>query len=768
MKRSIIISAIALAATASCVSPRTDADLLCSKEFVGYTDAEVQTRTSLGSGYGIIWEEDDCIKVFSDSDPTGTVFSDITLENGGRKAVFKGFTQPAQEYLAVYPAQDDAVFNAEDRSVTITLPTVQTATEGSFADKANPAIATTGSDDLYFRNIGAILAIKCPTAYASSLMLRSRDKSLTMSGKAVISHKENAPEIIEVIEGKDYVELTGLGSTSYGKTFYLTAYPAQYKGFDIIITNWARTHRCVISSSRNLTLERNGNILLYDGEFIGWNAPMPPVSVKAAVEADGTVSVSWNGISDETICKGYRILTRQSGTEDVPETAALAAHDETSASISGLQEECSYDIGVQAIGSEQRYDSETVWFTGLDIPVCRMYDWEKARKDIPFFADLDLLAGGITTKTPNTWNEARLKPHVTFTDENGTEQWLHEAFLYIGGEDAQTNSTLSITSAKIKSADQESWKRFADWWLSEGSVTDVLDHTIANAISRIGEPSYRHKVVMTMPDPVMLEYFYDKQSSTTYWGSIDGRQLDFSSTADQILAYEWYIDYVRKAWNKAAPEHLELAGFYILSEVLVAKPEGWNYKYKRWDKILPSVAEYLHGMKYGLYWIPYYQADGYDMTEKLGIDYTWMQPNEYWDYPEKKQKKSWTWTFDTMGTYGHGMEIEFEGSHGEAGWSQYEEGVARTSSSILETVRTSYDAQGTPKGSPNPQAARNKQLLRDYMDKFKEAGYYGKARIATYSGTDAMYELATSPDAKDREMYLEYCRFITGNPLRNN
>ena len=30
MKRSLIISAIALAATASCVSPRTDADLLCS------------------------------------------------------------------------------------------------------------------------------------------------------------------------------------------------------------------------------------------------------------------------------------------------------------------------------------------------------------------------------------------------------------------------------------------------------------------------------------------------------------------------------------------------------------------------------------------------------------------------------------------------------------------------------------------------------------------------------------------------------------------
>ena len=58
------------------------------------------------------------------------------------------------------------------------------------------------------------------------------------------------------------------------------------------------------------------------------------------------------------------------------------------------------------------------------------------------------------------------------------------------------------------------------------------------------------------------------------------------------------------------------------------------------------------------------------------------------------------------------------------------------------------------------------QLLRDYMNNFKEAGYYGKARIATYSGTNAMYELGTSSDENDRQMYLEYCRFIVNSPLR--
>ena len=429
--------------------------------------------------------------------------------------------------------------------------------------------------------------------------------------------------------------------------------------------------------------------------------------------------------------------------------------------IGGLTKETEYTIyGVGAL--KNKYGK----IQSFTITTPSLYSWEAAREDLLTFADLDLLPGGVANKTPSTWDENRLKPHVTFTDANGREQWLHEAFLFIGGVDDERGTILCIPDGNSKSAGKDSWKDFADYWLKEGGVVDALDQTIANGISRIGAPSFKHKIVMTMPDPIMLEYFSDKNSSTAYWGGAFGRQLDFKNTSDQVLAYRWFIDYVREQWAKAAPEHLELAGFYVLSEILVAKPDGWNYQYKRWDQILPHVSDYLHEMKYALHWIPYYKADGYDMTDKLGIDYTWLQPNKYWDYPEKKQKKEWSWVFNSMDKYGHGMEIEFEGSHGESGWSQYEEGVARTSSSILETVRTNNDAQGTAKGKPNPQAARNKALLREYMNQFKKAGYYGKARIATYSGTNAMYELATSPDQKDKEMYLEYCEFIVNNPLR--
>ena len=429
--------------------------------------------------------------------------------------------------------------------------------------------------------------------------------------------------------------------------------------------------------------------------------------------------------------------------------------------IGGLTKETEYTI--YAVGALEGKFGKIEKFT---ITTPSHYHWEASREELLTFADLDLLPGGHSNKTPREWDENRLKPHVMFTDTQGKEHWLHEAFLLIGSVDDNRGTIMCIAEGQNRSGAKDSWEDFAKWWFKAGGTIESLDRTIANGISRIGAPSFKHKIVMTMPDPIMLEYFYDKTSSTTYWGEAFGKKLDFKNTSDQVLAYRWFIDYIRELWEKAAPEHLELAGFYILSEILVAKPSGWNYQYKRWDQIIPHVSTYLHEMKYGLYWIPYYQADGYDMTAQLGIDYTWLQPNKYWDYPEKKQKKSWSWVFNSMATYGHGMEIEFEGSHGEAGWSQYEEGVARTSSSILETVRTSNDAQGTAKGKPNPQAARNKALLREYMSEFKKAGYYGKARIATYSGTNAMYELATSSDAKDVEMYLEYCDFIINNPLR--
>ena len=255
---------------------------------------------------------------------------------------------------------------------------------------------------------------------------------------------------------------------------------------------------------------------------------------------------------------------------------------------------------------------------------------------------------------------------------------------------------------------------------------------------------------MTAPDPIMYERFTDKQSSTTYWGVLDGKLLDFSRVEDQIKAYEWFADLVREKFNALGAQHLELAGFYILSEELVARSSGYNYSSKRWDRILPYFAEYLHQRNEGLYWIPYLKADGTDMWKELGIDCAWLQPNYYWDYNNEKPISE---TFKIIDAQGMGMELEFEYS-------------------MVEEVMKTPGIMGPDGAGRFVFALKDVPSLRarfrQYMSGFKSAGLYGERPIALYSGSNAMWQLAVSKENDDIAMYRELCRFITGNPLRGN
>ena len=381
-----------------------------------------------------------------------------------------------------------------------------------------------------------------------------------------------------------------------------------------------------------------------------------------------------------------------------------------------------------------------------------LYSWEQGRDGAPSFADITLCTGGGIPNSnawftiPEDWSQERFGPHVSFEDESG-EHWLFEAFLAITGIDMQGRN-FGINPNGRTSAGKESWEALASYWLDKGGAFEQLDKAISSVATRIGNPTSKRHVVMVMPDPVMFERFTDKSSSTTYWGALDGNLLDFSRIDDQIRALEWYIELVRSKFNALGAKNLQLSGFYILSEELVAKPEGFNYKYKRWDRILPPVAEYLNARNEGLYWIPYLGADGTDMWQSLGIDFAWLQPNYYWDYNGDKPISK---AFAAMKNYGMGMELEFE-------YSMVEE-VMKTSGIMGPDGAGNYVF--TLKDVPSLRSR-----FREYMDGYKSAGLYGKKPIALYSGSNAMYQLAKSKEKDDIAMYMELCRFITENPLR--
>ena len=274
----------------------------------------------------------------------------------------------------------------------------------------------------------------------------------------------------------------------------------------------------------------------------------------------------------------------------------------------------------------------------------------------------------------------------------------------------------------------------------------ALDACIDAAAERIGNPPTKRGIIFSLPDPVYFEHYSNamkgENMNTVYWGEIDGAEMDFARTEDRVKAYLWLVDAVRAKFAQKRYEHIELIGFYVLSEEL-SVPGSFRYEYKEHDKTIKAVADYCHSVNEGFYWVPYAMAPGIEYSKDFGFDLVVMQPNYYWT----DARWSWDEIEDKIRECGLGMELEFEGTHGEP-----------LTSSILSNLKT---------GEPNPYSERNKARFLEYLDNARTRGLLGDVPFVLYSGTNGLYEIATSQDAADQEVYDELCRFIIENRSKN-
>ncbi|WP_290535764.1 DUF4855 domain-containing protein [Alistipes sp.] len=356
------------------------------------------------------------------------------------------------------------------------------------------------------------------------------------------------------------------------------------------------------------------------------------------------------------------------------------------------------------------------------------YAWESARTGILSYTDLVLCYGGSTHRTPFAWKAERFAPMVSYTDPEGKEHWLFDSFLCI---EFQMGSYSINLGQHLDSGKREQWEELLDYWFGNSATgVGALEAAVAAAAERLGTPSEKRKVVMVMPDPIIYEYYDGTKPSTTYWGEVNGREMDFSKAADRITAYKWYINEVRRHFDEAGYKYIELAGFYIVSEDLATPGDGWNPELKRWEEVIPSVAEYLHALNESLAWIPYNRAAGYTRWEEMGIDYAYMQPNIFWG--KDLETKTWSRFFSDVKANDLAMELEFDDAV-----------LEKTSG--CEAYRT---------------------RLREYMSGARSNGIYGTKPLAYYQGQDTFYNLATSSAAGDRAIFDELCQFVLNNPLR--
>lgn len=134
----------------------------------------------------IQWQSGDAISVFD-----GSGNRKFTTTDNGSKATFEGLAAVAEEYYAIYPYQENAVFTASgtvngsdfENYISMTIPTEQTATAGSFDPKAFLSISKVDAEgNLRFNNLLGLVQFKLADAANVASVSLSGNNSEQLAG----------------------------------------------------------------------------------------------------------------------------------------------------------------------------------------------------------------------------------------------------------------------------------------------------------------------------------------------------------------------------------------------------------------------------------------------------------------------------------------------------------------------------------------------------------------------------------------------------------
>lgn len=250
------VTALVASVLASCsneeniVSPVEEAE-----QFVAVI-AEGESRTSLDTdGQGVLWNTTDDLTIFRKNAYNYKYI--LTSGEGTKSATFKfdgenytaGSATGIDKYYAVYPYNEDIVIN-ENKEVTVSIPSIQAYTAGTYDPKAAFMFAESDNTTLSFKNAHALLKVvlaKMPgdADYEINSIELSSDNVL--SGNAKISMMEEeanrVPSVTIADNGTKSLTLNcGNGVivnkeklTEADAVFYLVVTPGTYSNLKLTL-----------------------------------------------------------------------------------------------------------------------------------------------------------------------------------------------------------------------------------------------------------------------------------------------------------------------------------------------------------------------------------------------------------------------------------------------------------------------------------------------------------------------------------------------------
>lgn len=308
------------------------------------------------------------------------------------------------------------------------------------------------------------------------------------------------------------------------------------------------------------------------------------------------------------------------------------------------------------------------------------------------------------------WTRDELRPYVAHTFSNGETHWLFDGFLFV--EFHTRDPKLGWIDLIPIKTDVPPMKRnyveYMDKLFASGTCLDALDKEIGELKKEIGDPGFRHKVILTLFVPY----------GGSGWGKLNGREMNFENFDDKVEVVNWMLNQLVARFNAAHYENLELVGMY------------WPFEELRQEagELALAVSEKVHAKNLKFCWIPWYKAPGSDRWQDYGFDMVYQQPNYFvWPKAEKQQLDD---ACQRARDYNMGLEFE-------AG----------------PKCLSDNTADGN---DPVEYAGR----FKAYLTAFKKQGAKTHAPIAYYTDTKLLLQFTQNPTKQNRQLADELARFI--------
>lgn len=93
----------------------------------------------------------------------------------------------------------------------------------------------------------------------------------------------------------------------------------------------------------------------------------------------------------------------------------------------------------------------------------------------------------------------QIEPYVVHENRHGQRDWLFDGFLFLEFDSGRGVSFENRDNAPLSK--KEDWMWLVDRHFAQGKGIPALDECISREIERLGKPSFKHKVVIAMPEP---------------------------------------------------------------------------------------------------------------------------------------------------------------------------------------------------------------------------------------------------------------------------